>query len=77
MSFTALISSREASKFHAAMRQAYAVPIRGADKFQRNKILKGRKLALLGIASLRRAARTANLAPQNARAANDKILKRE
>ncbi|WP_297916933.1 hypothetical protein [uncultured Campylobacter sp.] len=55
------------------MRQAYAVPIRGADKFQRNKILKGRKLALLGIASLRRAARTANLAPQNARAASGKF----
>ena len=50
MIFTALISSCEVSKFHAA------VPIRGADKFERNKILKGRKLALLGITSLRRAA---------------------
>ena len=62
MSFTALISSREASKFHAAMRQAYAVPMLGADKFEQNKILKGRRRALLGIASLERAARSTNLA---------------
>ena len=34
MSFTALISSRETSKFHAAVQKAYAVPIRGADKFE-------------------------------------------
>ena len=61
MSFTALISSCEVSKFHAAMRQAYAVPILGADKFERNKILKERKRALLRIVSLRRTARTANL----------------
>ena len=73
MIFIALISSREASKFHAAVQKAYAVPIRGADKFQRNKILKGRKLALLGIVSLGRAARMANLAPQSARAASGKI----
>ena len=73
MIFTALISSCEVSKFHAAMRQAYAVPIRGADKFQRNKILKGRKQALLGMASLKPAVRMANLAPQNARAASDKF----
>ena len=73
MIFTALISSYETSKFHAAMRQAYAVPIRGADKFERNKILKGRKQALLGMASLKPAARMANLVPQNAQAASGKI----
>lgn len=56
MIFTALISSCEASKFHAAVQKAYAVPIRGTDKFERNKILKGRKRVLLGIASLKRAA---------------------
>ena len=60
MIFTALISSCEASKFHAAMRQACAVPIRGVDKFERNKILKGRRRDLLGIASLKRATRSAN-----------------
>ena len=73
MIFIALISSREASKFHAAVQKAYAVPIRGADKFQRNKILKGRRRAPPGIASLRRATRSANLAPQNARAASGKF----
>jgi len=45
----------------------------GADKFEQNKILKGRRRALLGIASLRRATRSANLAPQNARAASGKF----
>lgn len=62
MSFTALISSYETSKFYAAVQKAHAVPIRSADKFERNKFLKGRKRALLGIASLKRAARSANLA---------------
>ena len=73
MIFTALISSREGSKFRAAVQKAYAVPIRGTDKFERNKILKGRKRALLRIVSLRRTARTANLAPQNARVASDEF----
>ena len=77
MIFTALISSREASKFHAAVQKAHVVPIRGADKFEQNKILKGRKRVLLGMASLKPAVRMANLAPQNTRAASDKILKRE
>ena len=37
--------------------------------------MKGRKQALLGMASLKPAARMANLVPQSARAASDKILK--
>lgn len=61
MIFTALILKYKTSKFYAAVRQAYSIPILGADKFEQNKILKGRKRALLGIASLRSAARTANL----------------
>ena len=73
MIFIALILNYKTSKFYSAVRQACAVPIRGADKFERNKILKVRKRAPLWIASLRRAARSANLAPQNARATSGKI----